>query len=448
MSAQCKAGFGKVDITPRVGVELAGYGPYLNRCSSRILEPLYARAMAVELGGVRWVIVSCDLIGFNAGLVKAIREIVRQQTDLRDEQIMVHATHTHSGPATMPHLIGWGTPDEVYLELLPRHIAQACIAAVHDLDDASFYHAEVDATGFSYNRELPDPGRTNELALNSEWKTDRPEDTDTTAHVIRVDRDGKTVGFLTYFSCHPVICGSRNHEIHGDFVGVATNLMEQECEGATGIFLQGALGDINSNFVHGDSETSLLALNQFSTKLAAVIRNGLQAARPVEIASLNYVMSDEPYHRTPPDRKELQKKLSENEAILDTAHLSELTRDKAMAMFWVKAVKTILCQNSHEEPNCQLTLQAFRLGPVTFTAAPVEIMHRIKRRFQAETGNLALLLSTTNGMLGYIPLREYFNSITPRYSVQMGPFLLGTTPFTENIEDEFLSAALKVAKQV
>ena len=40
------AGFGKVEITPRVGVELCGFGPYLNRHSTRVVEPLYARAMA------------------------------------------------------------------------------------------------------------------------------------------------------------------------------------------------------------------------------------------------------------------------------------------------------------------------------------------------------------------------------------------------------------------
>jgi ABC-type thiamine transport system ATPase subunit len=40
-----KAGFGSSDITPRLGVQLAGYGPYRNRAAREIVTPLLARAM-------------------------------------------------------------------------------------------------------------------------------------------------------------------------------------------------------------------------------------------------------------------------------------------------------------------------------------------------------------------------------------------------------------------
>ena len=40
-------GFGKVDITPRVGVELCGFGPHLHRYSVGVRDRLEARAMAV-----------------------------------------------------------------------------------------------------------------------------------------------------------------------------------------------------------------------------------------------------------------------------------------------------------------------------------------------------------------------------------------------------------------
>ena len=39
-----KAGFGKSDLTPRLGVQLAGYGPYRNRAAQEIVAPLAARA--------------------------------------------------------------------------------------------------------------------------------------------------------------------------------------------------------------------------------------------------------------------------------------------------------------------------------------------------------------------------------------------------------------------
>ena len=58
-----RVGFAKNDITPRVGVELCGFGPFLCRKSIGIRDRLWARAMAIELDGKRMVLVTCDLAG-------------------------------------------------------------------------------------------------------------------------------------------------------------------------------------------------------------------------------------------------------------------------------------------------------------------------------------------------------------------------------------------------
>lgn len=439
------AGFGKVEITPRVGVELCGFGPYLNRHSTRVVEPLYARAMAVELGDARWVLISCDLLGVSAQLTQQIRARVGQATHLRDEQIMVHTTHTHSGPCTTPELIGWGDPDDPYLEILPRLIASAGIHAVRDLAPATLYHAVVPAAGFSYNREFPDPGRTNELAMDWQWQTDRPTETDTSAHVIRLDSGGQCAGFLTYFSCHPVVCCERNTEIHGDFVGSATNRMEKEFPGAVGLFLQGAHGDLNSNYVHGMPAQSLVALERFSARFASVIRAGLQQAQPVTVTKIASVLGDEPYSHEKFAEPALRDQLAGYEATLATADPRLEDRDSRMAMVYAKGLRKILTDGNRQSP---LPVHSFRLGPLTLTGMPLEIMHRIKRNFQAELGDRALLLSCTNDFLGYAPLREYYQASTFRYAVRMVPLMVGRRPFTANFEDEVLAAALTVTRKI
>lgn len=434
-----KAGFGKVDITPRVGVELCGFGPYLNRHSTRVLEPLFARAMAVEAGGNRWVLVSCDLIGFNDILTQRIRHLVP------DVPVMVHATHTHSGPCTIPELIGWGDPDEPYLEVLPQYVAQACHAALRDLAPATIHHAEVPAAGFSYNRELPAETRTNELAIEGKWTTDKPAETDTAAHVFRVERAGKVAGFLTYFSCHPVVCCERNTEIHGDFVGVATNRVEREHPGAIGIFLQGAQGDINSNYVHGPAAESLVALERFGERFAGVIRAGLAQAQPFMVESVGAALIDAPYTLAPFDELALRTALAEHEASIAKGGITQAERSGRIAMVYAKGIRRILTSQGAKRP---MSAQALRFGEFTLTALPLELMHRIKRRMQKELGSRALLLSVTNGFLGYAPLREYYRPPTVRYSVVNVPLMLGWLPFTENIEDEALAAALKVTRMV
>ena len=128
-----KAGFAKVDITPRVGVELCGFGPFIQRRSIGVRDRLWAKAAVFEQGGVTLLLVSCDLIGVGPSTVNRVREVVRKATGLKPEAIMIHCTHTHSGPSTADYH-GWGEPDPPYLEILPERIARACIEAVAKLE--------------------------------------------------------------------------------------------------------------------------------------------------------------------------------------------------------------------------------------------------------------------------------------------------------------------------
>jgi hypothetical protein len=444
-----KAGFSKVDITPRVGVELCGFGAYINRHSTRVVEPLYARAMAVDNGQAQWVIVSADLLAFSEPLTDRIRALVQKATGWHADQIMLHATHTHAGPCVLPDLIGWGDLDDPYVEMLPNVVAKACLDAIKDLQEATFHHAEVPAEGLSYNRELPAPGLTRELGMDWKWKTDKPGEIDTTAQVIRVDRGGRCAGFLTYFSCHPVVCCENNHELHGDFVGVATNRVEKQYPGAVGLFLQGALGDINPTYAHGPADESLVALERYGARFADVIAAGIRAARPLEVAEIGSTLSGEPHTLAKLDVAAMQAKLAEQADFVATGQVDGRDGSIRMAMVYIKSQRSILARHARGESfYTPMPVQAFRLGPITLTGMPLELMHRIKRRFQAERGSQALLLSVTNGFRGYAPLREYYQIPPFRYSANVVPLMLGRLLFTPDFEDEMVAAALTVEKRV
>ncbi|HRT93786.1 MAG TPA: hypothetical protein P5532_05150, partial [Planctomycetota bacterium] len=68
-----RIGFAKNDITPRVGVELCGFGPFRCRKSIEVRDHLWARAMALELGGLRQVLVALDLIGTALPITERVR---------------------------------------------------------------------------------------------------------------------------------------------------------------------------------------------------------------------------------------------------------------------------------------------------------------------------------------------------------------------------------------
>ena len=460
------AGFSKVDITPRVGVELAGYGPFLDRRSTRVLEPLSARAMAVSAASGRWVIVSCDLMMIHAEVANSVRLRVSRSTGWSGRDVAVHATHTHSAPAAappcaLPELTAWGSPDPLYVEVATRLIASACIEAIRDLQPARFYHATAKAEGFSYDRTSPSPGRTRVNALDGSWRTNRPETTDTSATVIRVERDGCPPGILAYFSCHPVVCGARNREIHGDFAGIAMNRVERRLPGAIAMFLQGAMGDIDPVYTHGPPRESLSALDRISTRFSDVVIDGLGQARPFDPAPVASRRVEVPYSVANPDRTQLKSMLKEYLRRVDGIGTSAPTEEQRLAMAYVIGIRRMLFRRRRARQ--PLLVHALRLGDLSFSGVNAELFNVIKRRHQKEFGSGALVLSETNGDLGYTPSRQAFESARramaadnprrgfkgdepppPDYATTVAPLLGGLPAFTPNIEDEVV-AGLQMA---
>jgi predicted phage terminase large subunit-like protein len=74
-----KIGFAKVDITPRIGMELYGYSGYLNRYATAVRDKLWARSMAVSDGKQVAVVVSCEIVFITRELTEEVRRLVLQE---------------------------------------------------------------------------------------------------------------------------------------------------------------------------------------------------------------------------------------------------------------------------------------------------------------------------------------------------------------------------------
>ena len=58
-----KAGFASVNVTPMTGIEIRGY--FVERISEGVLDDLELRALALEAGGRRAVLMSMDVCGIH-----------------------------------------------------------------------------------------------------------------------------------------------------------------------------------------------------------------------------------------------------------------------------------------------------------------------------------------------------------------------------------------------
>ena len=219
-----RAGFGIIEITPPLGVELAGYGYYLERRCDSVRDPLFLRAVLLEQEDVRQLIVSCDLLGLSQSLADRIMQEAAAFSVPR-ERVMIVSVHTHTGPAIQYHH-GCGNPDPTYLASLSAKIRPLLEAASEDLREVtSLTFTRVSLPGDDlYNRAIPDG----------------PVDRD--ARGFFLDRAGAPPVWLLSAACHGVFlrCVSC---VSADFSGELHRLCARA--GVRSLYLNGLCGDID-----------------------------------------------------------------------------------------------------------------------------------------------------------------------------------------------------------
>ena len=90
------AGVAVTDITPPIGYRMSGY--FNERLSTGVLNPLHAKALVLRQGTTRAAMVFCDIIGLSPDVSRRAREQAQRETGIPAENILLAATHTHTGP--------------------------------------------------------------------------------------------------------------------------------------------------------------------------------------------------------------------------------------------------------------------------------------------------------------------------------------------------------------
>src|SRR5258708_5911726 len=96
-SAQAlRIGAAQVTISPSPGTPMAGY--YATRLSTGVHDDLHAKAIVIASDGQRVALVACDLIGIPPAVVEEARDMIRTATGIPGGNVMISATHSHTGP--------------------------------------------------------------------------------------------------------------------------------------------------------------------------------------------------------------------------------------------------------------------------------------------------------------------------------------------------------------
>jgi len=130
-----QASFAKTDITPGRAVWMDGM---LRAHRSRgVHDRLYARALALANDGAAadgYVIAALDICGLRDEDSRAIRAEAARRCGVPEDRIIIAATHTHSGPATVGSMT---CREGRYVKWLVKRVAAVIVRAVRSLAPAA-----------------------------------------------------------------------------------------------------------------------------------------------------------------------------------------------------------------------------------------------------------------------------------------------------------------------
>ncbi|MCL4216045.1 MAG: neutral/alkaline non-lysosomal ceramidase N-terminal domain-containing protein [Candidatus Hydrogenedentes bacterium] len=121
-----ETGFAHTYITPAVGKEIPGL--LHKRVAEGILDPLYARACVVDDGSTRLAIVQVDAIVVGDALVAEARRLIQRRCGIARENVLIAATHTHSGGPVCDLFSSEADPEYVHalIERIAWAVTKAC----------------------------------------------------------------------------------------------------------------------------------------------------------------------------------------------------------------------------------------------------------------------------------------------------------------------------------
>ena len=219
-----RVGFGRWEVTPPMGIELAGYGYYLGRCAETVRDPLYARALLLEEGAVRALLISCDLLGLSREVCADVFRHAKK-FGVDEENVLIVSIHTHTGPCIKYHE-GCGYPNDDFVATVAPNICRAIDAAYDDMD-------EVDT--LEYVR-LPFDGNHIYNRTIENGPVDR------FVRGFTISRKTHSPIAAVSAACHGVFRGIST-AVSADFAGEICRLLDKE--GMQTIYLNGLCGDID-----------------------------------------------------------------------------------------------------------------------------------------------------------------------------------------------------------
>jgi len=243
-------GVARVDITPDYPVRLTGYASRTTE-SDGVAQRLWAKALAIgdDSGDGPAVLMMVENCGVPGTLTAEVAARLKAKTRLAPERLAVCSTHTHAGPWLKdfaPAIYSTPLPPEHlahverYGKELVQKMEQAALAALAARKPGRLSRAE-GVVRFAMNRRpVNKEGICPGLGVNPAGPVDH-----SLPLLCATDAQGKILALVVNYACHGTTLGGDFNRLHGDWAGVAQELIEADHPGAMGMVCVGCGADAN-----------------------------------------------------------------------------------------------------------------------------------------------------------------------------------------------------------
>jgi hypothetical protein len=355
------------------------------------------------------MLISNDIIYVSKQTVVRVRQRIGDATGIPPGNILVSASHTHSGPKMLDPIATSGDAavartDPTYVAFVEDQIVDAATRAAGRLVPAEIGLAVADAEGIGTNRR--DPAGPKDLAVP--------------VLLVRDAAQHEPLAAMLVCSMHPTVLHEDSTRVSGDFPGHARLHLQRELlgEGVPVLYHTGPAGNQSPRHVtRANTFAEADRLGRILSDAAKKVIPSIQFRREIDLAVRS--ASVELPLRTFPSEADAQAKLERATARLaqlraaaDAAPRTEV-RTAEVDFFGAQETLTLAraaasgAVAAAARAAMPAEIQAILIGPWAFVAWPgemfIEFALDVKRRCPADT----FLISYANGELqGYLVTRQ------------------------------------------
>ncbi|GAA4444748.1 neutral/alkaline non-lysosomal ceramidase N-terminal domain-containing protein [Ravibacter arvi] len=411
-----RAGASVVDVSPKLGQGIVGN--FIVPPATHIHDPLSARSLVLDDGETKLVFVVVDNVGVDQPVFDEAGKMIRQETGINPAQVLMSATHTHSGVSASGDGERFrkdrkGILLDDYQKFLARRIADGVRIAVNNLEPARIGWGSGSVPQHVFNRrwklknEVRNPFGQMDAAMfnpgvNNANKTEPAGTTDPEVAFLSVQSvNGRPIGLLANYSLH-YVGGVPTGHVSADYFALFAGKLarhlgqQQQFPPFVGFLTNGTSGDVNNidfskqGKAYGPYEKMNIVAEDVAREVLRVYQN-IEYRPHVKLRS---VRSEIPIKVRKPSRELYERSKSVRDSPSDKKFEHSLERvfaDRAIHIYedWPAEIA--------------VPLQVFKIGEWGVRAVPFEVFTETGLDLKKTSPfKNSFTISLANGCYGYL----------------------------------------------